>query len=87
MKMEQTECFETSAYKIQTPANYPEENIQDRQCTCKCNMEARSRNHCGHGKAINITHSECISVTLVMQHAKRMRRVVLLSVVCLAVTL
>ena len=27
MKMEQTECFETSAYKIQTPGNYPEENI------------------------------------------------------------
>jgi hypothetical protein len=29
MKMEQTECSETSAYKIQTPGNYPEENIQD----------------------------------------------------------
>jgi hypothetical protein len=28
MKMEQTECSETSAYKIQTPENYPEENIQ-----------------------------------------------------------
>jgi hypothetical protein len=28
MKMEQTECSETSAYKIQTPGNYPEENIQ-----------------------------------------------------------
>jgi len=28
MKMEQTECFETSAYKIQTPGNYPEESIQ-----------------------------------------------------------
>jgi len=28
MKMEQTECFETSAYKIQTPENYPEENMQ-----------------------------------------------------------
>jgi hypothetical protein len=28
MKMEQIECFETSAYKIQTPGNYPEENIQ-----------------------------------------------------------
>jgi hypothetical protein len=27
MKMEQTECSETSAYKIQTPGNYPEENI------------------------------------------------------------
>jgi hypothetical protein len=28
MKIEQTECSETSAYKIQTPGNYPEENIQ-----------------------------------------------------------
>jgi hypothetical protein len=26
--MEQTECSETSAYKIQTPGNYPEQNIQ-----------------------------------------------------------
>jgi hypothetical protein len=26
--MEQTECSETSAYKIQTPGNHPEENIQ-----------------------------------------------------------
>jgi hypothetical protein len=28
MKMEQTKCSETSAYKIQTLGNYPEENIQ-----------------------------------------------------------
>jgi hypothetical protein len=28
MKMEQTECSETSAYKIQTPGNYPEESRQ-----------------------------------------------------------
>ena len=28
MKMEQTECSETSAYKIQTPVNYPEESTQ-----------------------------------------------------------
>jgi len=28
MKMEQAQCSETSAYKIQTPVNYPEENIQ-----------------------------------------------------------
>jgi hypothetical protein len=28
MKMEQTKCSETSAYKIQRPGNYPEENIQ-----------------------------------------------------------
>jgi hypothetical protein len=26
--MVQTECSETSAYKIQTPGNYPEENMQ-----------------------------------------------------------
>jgi len=28
MKMEQTECSETSVYKIQTPENYTEESIQ-----------------------------------------------------------
>jgi len=28
MKMEQIDCSETSAYKIQTPENYPEANIQ-----------------------------------------------------------
>jgi hypothetical protein len=28
MKMEQTECSETSAYKIQTPGNYQEESVQ-----------------------------------------------------------
>jgi hypothetical protein len=28
MKMEQTECSKTSAYKIQTPGNYPEESKQ-----------------------------------------------------------
>ena len=28
MKMEQTECSETSAYKIQRAGNYPEESIK-----------------------------------------------------------
>jgi hypothetical protein len=28
MKMEQIECSETLAHKIQTPGNHPEENIQ-----------------------------------------------------------
>jgi len=27
MKMEQTECYETLIYKIQTQGNYPEESI------------------------------------------------------------
>jgi accessory gene regulator protein AgrB len=28
MKMEQTECSETSAFKLQTPGNYPKESVQ-----------------------------------------------------------
>jgi len=28
MKMEQTECSETSVYKLQTPGNYPKESIR-----------------------------------------------------------
>ena len=28
MKMKQTKCSETSAYKLQTPGNYPKESIQ-----------------------------------------------------------
>ena len=28
VKMERTECSETSEYKIQTPGNYPEKSIQ-----------------------------------------------------------
>ena len=38
---------------------------QYRQCTYKHNIEARYRNHCCSGKAISITYSECVSVTLV----------------------
>jgi hypothetical protein len=37
------------------------------------NFEARSRNHCCCGKAISVTYSECVSVALVIQHAKSMR--------------
>ena len=51
----------------------------------KRNIDARSRNHCCRGKAISITYSECVSVALVIQHAKRMRRIILSSVACLAV--
>jgi hypothetical protein len=47
------------------------------------NIEARSRNHCYRGKAITIAYSDCLSVALVIQHAKRMRRIMLSSVACL----
>jgi hypothetical protein len=48
------------------------------------NIEARTCNHCCCGKAISITYSECVSVTLVIQHAVRMRHIILSSVACLA---
>jgi len=38
MKMEQTECSETSAYKLQTPGNYPKESIE----------------HTEHGKSLKL---------------------------------
>jgi hypothetical protein len=49
-------------------------------------IEARSHNHCYRGKAINITYSECVSVVLVIQHAKRLLGIILSSVACAAVT-
>ena len=44
------------------------------------NIEARSRNHCCSGKAIGVIYSKCVSVSLVIQHAKPLRPIV--SVVC-----
>ena len=41
MKMEQTECSETSAYKIQTPGNYPKESIQVKVTLQLCNVTHR----------------------------------------------
>ena len=57
---------------------------QHRQCTNKCKIEARSRNHFCRGKAISITYSECVFAALVIQHAKCMRRIILSSVACLS---
>jgi hypothetical protein len=50
---------------------------QERQCMHKHNIEACSCNHCCHGKAINITYSECVSVALVTQHKMHVRHIVI----------
>jgi len=61
MKMEQTECSETSAYKIQTPGNHPEESIQ----------------HSGHGESLKtrilyFTHQSIIQEPLLNSSSEKL---------------
>jgi hypothetical protein len=58
---------------------------KDRHCTYKRNIEARSRKHFCRWKAISIAYSECVSVALIMQIAKRIRHIILIFVTCLSV--
>jgi len=41
------------------------------------NIEVSSYNHSCSGKAINITYCKCVFVALVIQHAMRMRHIVI----------
>ena len=45
MTMEKTECSEKSAYKIQTPWNYPEENIQQNKLLLATDNNGRTVFH------------------------------------------
>jgi len=51
--MEHSECSETSAYKIQTPGNYPEENIQYMNVGWRCMREG-----CSGGKKFGTWEKE-----------------------------
>ena len=53
------------------------------QCICKRNTEACLQNHCCHEKVRSITYSLCVSVALVIQHAKCMHRIILSPMACL----
>jgi hypothetical protein len=56
MKMEQTECSETSACKIQMLGNYPEENIQH----SKHGASSKSSTHCSCSILIRPEYSQQI---------------------------
>jgi len=45
MTMENTECSEKSAYKIQTPGNYPEKNIQQNKLLLTTDNNGRTLFH------------------------------------------
>jgi hypothetical protein len=64
------------------PSNQHNEFIIRQAMYIKHNIKERSHNHCCHANAISITYSECASVSLNTQHAKRMCGVILSSVVC-----
>ena len=66
MKMEQIECFETSAYKIQTPGNYPKENIK-----YKKSVTLLSRSVCYFTlfeEAASPDHRKPLSILQTLQH-------------------
>jgi hypothetical protein len=67
------------------PTSEPEDNYSKTDNVLSRNIEARSCNHCCRAKSVNITYSEYVFVALVIQHAMRMRRIILSSVACLAV--
>ena len=56
----------------------------DSHCTYNATLRRVSLTIAAMEKQLSITYSECTSVALVIQHAKRMRRIILSSVTCLA---
>ena len=58
------------------------ENIIRQATYVQCDIVVRSRNQCCRGKEISIKHYELVTVDLVIQHARCMRRKILSSVAC-----
>jgi hypothetical protein len=52
-------------------------NKRDMQCTYETNTETLFCYHCCSGKAVSIAYAECVSVVLGIQHAMRLRLIVI----------
>ena len=50
--------------------------MPNRQCAYRRNIDVLSCHHYCRTKARNVTYSECVSVALIIQHEKRMRRII-----------
>jgi hypothetical protein len=76
MTMEQIQCSETSAYKIQTPGNYAEENIQQEEPCFNSQVYkllTYMQFYTVYWKVVNICHVrwECVlTVTQVQNNAE-----------------
>jgi len=55
-------------------------NKRDRQCTDNVTLRGGSYNRCCSGKAISITYSECVSITLSIKDEMRVRHIVVCGV-------
>ena len=80
----QVQKFSSELFSRSTPDKQLRQiEKQERDCAYKRSNEGRSRDHSCRGKAINtVTYSECVSVALVVQQEKRMRRIILSSEAC-----
>jgi hypothetical protein len=80
-----TKIFGSSTGETRTTCSICHE-VQQRMlyCTYKRYIAARSCNHYCRVKAISIIYFDCGSVAIGIQHAKRMRYIILLAVTCLA---
>jgi len=77
-------CCKSDSDELTTVLQYTEDEKTSYVLCVQRNNDARSCNHCCRRKGINITYSECVCVCVasVIQHAMRMRQIILSSVVC-----
>jgi len=92
MKMEQTDCSGMSAYKVQTPGNYPEESVQkipsilyhedggSRFLSNAANTNKTTHYHNPKDLTLNITYAfdllSCFCETQPLSHINRIHPVV-----------